>query len=63
MSAAMILLRQDMSHARKIREHEAYQARLEGLLRLAGQVLVDGDEVERADVAMQIDVFLGEVEA
>lgn len=63
MSAAMILLRQDASHARKIREHEAYQARLEGLLRLAGQVLVDGDEVERADVAMQIDVFLGEVEA
>lgn len=64
MSAAMMLLRQDASHARKIREHETYQARIEGLLRLAAQVLVDGDEGERADVARQIgDVMQQGVEA
>ena len=63
MSAAMMLLRQDVSHAAKIREHETYQARIMGLLRLAAQVLADGDDEERADVVRKIDELLGEVAA
>lgn len=63
MSAAMMLLRQDVSHAAKIREHLTYQARVEGLLRLAAQVLADGDDEERAEVVRQIDAVLGEVAA
>ena len=59
----MMLLRQDVAHAAKIREHETYQARIEGLLRLAAQVLADGDDMERADVVRQIDAVLGEVMA
>lgn len=61
MSAAMMLLRQDVAHAAKIRDHLTYQARVEGLLRLAAQVLADGDDEERADVVRQIDAVLGEV--
>lgn len=63
MSAAMMLLRQDVAHAAKIREHLTYQARVEGLLRLAAQVLREGDDEERADVVRQIDELLGEVAA
>lgn len=39
------------------------QAKAEGMLRLAARVLVDGDGVERADVARQITELLGEVAA
>lgn len=49
MSAAMMLLRQDVAHAAKIREHLTYQAR--------------GDDAERAEVVRQIDGLLGEVAA
>ena len=59
---AMSLLKQDHSHARKIREYEDQAkadqmriAQLEGMLRLARKVLVDGDEAERKDVAGQIN--------
>jgi hypothetical protein len=57
-SIGMALLHQDVSHAAKIREHLAYQAKLEGLLRLAAQVLTSGDAAERADVAGQIQIVL-----
>ncbi len=43
-------------------EYSVYQARLEGLLRLAAHVLMDGDDAERADVARQIGEVMGEVE-
>lgn len=59
-SIGMALLHQDVSHAAKIREHLAYQAKLEGLLRLAAQVLTSGDKAERADVAGQIECAIGE---
>ena len=64
---AMSLLKQDHSHARKIREYEDQAkadqvsiAKLEGALRLASKVLVDGDEAERKDVAGQINKILNE---
>lgn len=64
---AMSLLKQDHSHARKIREYEDQAkadqvsiAKLEGALRLASKVLVDGDEAERKDVAEQINKILNE---
>lgn len=53
-SRGLAFLRQDVGHAAKIREHLAYQARLEGVLQLASKVIVDGDEAERRDVAGQI---------
>jgi hypothetical protein len=53
-SRGLAFLRQDVSHAAKIREHLAYQARLEGVLQLASRVIIDGDEAERRDVAGQI---------
>ena len=56
---AMPLLKQDVAHMRKIKEHEAYQAKLEGVLGLAKRVLVDGDEAERVQVAQQIEMVLG----
>lgn len=66
-SRAMSLLKQDHSHARKIREYEDQAkadqvsiAKLEGALRLASKVLVDGDEAERKDVAEQINKILNE---
>lgn len=55
---ALSLLKQDVSHAAKIREHLTYQARLEGVLQLASRVIVDGDETERRDVAGQIQAVL-----
>lgn len=62
---AMSLLKQDHSHARKIREYEDQAktdqmriAKLEGILRLACRVLVDGDPAERRDVAGQIQSVL-----
>jgi hypothetical protein len=58
---AMSLLKQDHSHARKIREYDDQAkadqvriAKLEGVLQLASKVLVDGDEAERKDLAEQI---------
>lgn len=60
-SKAMSLLKQDVSHARRIREYEDQAkddqvriAKLEGALRLAIKVLVDGDQNEREQVAKQI---------
>lgn len=55
---ALSLLKQDDSHARKIREHLAYQAKIEGALQLAVRVLVDGDEAERKAVAAEIRTVL-----
>lgn len=53
MSAAMRMLREDVAHL----------ARLEGLLRLAAQVLADmqATESERAMVVRQINEVIGEV--
>ena len=60
-SLGMALLAQDVSHAAKIREHLAYQARLEGALRLAAHVLTDGDEFERQTTAQQIELVLEDI--
>ena len=49
--------------AHSMRKALTAQAKAEGMLRLAALVLVDGDGVERADVARQITELLGEVEA
>lgn len=57
-SKGMALLKQDVSHAAKIREHARYESRLEGLLQLASRVLLNGDEAERVDVAKQIQALL-----
>ena len=57
-SRAMMLLKQDVSHAAKIREHLGYESRLEGLLQLASRVLLNGDKAERDDVAAQIQALL-----
>jgi len=57
-SRGLAFLRQDVGHAAKIREHLAYQARLEGALRLARRVLADGDKAERLGVAEQIEAVL-----
>lgn len=59
-SLGMALLHQDVSHAHKIREHLAYQAKLEGILRLAAKVIIDGDQAEREQVAGQIECVLAE---
>jgi len=62
---AMSLLKQDHSHARKIREYEDQAkadqlriAKLEGMLRLARKVLIDGDAAERELVAEQIEKIM-----
>jgi hypothetical protein len=52
------LLKQDASHAAKIREHIRYESKLEGLLQLASRVLLNGDKAERDDVAVQIQALL-----
>ncbi len=57
-SIGMALLKQDVSHSRKISEHLTYQAKLEGALRLALNVLRDGDASERAAVAEQLQETL-----
>lgn len=57
-STAMALLKQDVSHAAKIREHVRYESKLEGILQLASRVLLNGDEAERVDVANQIQALL-----
>lgn len=64
---AMSLLKQDHSHARKIREYDDQAkadqvriAKLEGVLRLAVPVLRAGDDAERADVAASLEQVLGE---
>jgi hypothetical protein len=57
-SPAIMLLKQDVSHAAKIREHVRYESRLEGLLQLASRVLLNGDEAERVGVAKQIQALL-----
>lgn len=57
-SPAIMLLKQDVSHAAKIREHIRYESRLEGLLQLASRVLLNGDKAERDDVAKQIQDLL-----
>ena len=64
-SRAMSLLKQDHSHARKIREYDDQAkadqmriARLEGVLRLAVPVLRAGDDAERADVAASLEHVL-----
>lgn len=61
-SRGMACLKQDVAHSRRIREYEDQAkadqvriAKLEGALRLASKVLVDGDEAERKDVAKQIN--------
>lgn len=59
-SRSLAFLRQDVGHAAKIREHLTYQAKLEGLLQLAGKALLDGDEIERATIASQIEDLLGQ---
>ena len=67
---AMSLLKQDHSHARKIREYEDQAkadqvriAQLEGMLRLARKVLLYGDGAERKDVAGQIKKLLARGQA
>jgi hypothetical protein len=57
-SVGMALLKQDVGHAAKIREHVRYESKLEGLLQLASRVLLNGDEAERVDVAKQIQALL-----
>lgn len=57
-SRGMTLLKQDVSHAAKIREHLRYESKIEGLLQLASRVLLNGDEAERVDVAKQIQALL-----
>jgi hypothetical protein len=57
-SVGMALLKQDASHAAKIREHIRYESKLEGLLQLASRVLLNGDKAERDDVAVQIQALL-----
>lgn len=57
-SRGLAFLRQDVGHAKKIKEHQAREARLEAALRQAGRVLVDGDEIERAAIAKQIEALL-----
>ena len=58
MSVGMALLKQDVGHAAKIREHLGYESKLEGLLQLASRVLLNGDKTERIDVANQIQALL-----
>lgn len=65
---ALSLLKQDHSHARKIREYEDQAkadqmriAKLEGVLRLAVPVLRAGDDAERADVVGYLEHVLGEM--
>jgi hypothetical protein len=55
---AIMLLKQDVSHAAKLREHVRYESKLEGLLQLASRVLLNGDKAERDDVATQIQDLL-----
>lgn len=61
LSRGMTFLKQDVAHSRRIREYESRAkddqlriAKLEGALRLAIQVLADGDEAERVAVAEQL---------
>ena len=66
-SIGLALLKQDVSHAAKIKEYEADKksdqlriAKLEGVLRLAASVIRDGELSERAEVADRLDQILGE---
>lgn len=63
-SRGLAFLRQDVGHMRKIREHETREARLRSLLERAAQALIDGDGIEREQVARQIiDALNAGVEA
>ena len=57
-SRGLAFLRQDVGHAKKIKEHKTKEARYEAMLERAGQVLIDGDEIERAAIAKQIEALL-----
>lgn len=59
-SRGKAFLKQDVGHMRKIREHEYSEARMEALLELAKQALVDGNKKERTTIAKQIDALLGQ---
>jgi hypothetical protein len=66
-SIGLALLKQDVSHAARIKEYELAHkddqlriAKLEGVLRLAAQVLRDGKKVERSEVADRLDKILRE---
>lgn len=66
-SIGLALLRQDVGHAGKIKEHEAKHkadelriAKLEGALRLAVPVLKGGAKKERLAVAAQINELLAQ---
>lgn len=58
LSLGRSLLKQDVSHSTKIAAHLKYEAKLEGILRLAARVLIDGDRAEQLDVAEQIEAAL-----
>lgn len=66
-SLGLALLRQDVSHAARVKQYKATIdadqvriARLEGILRLAVPVLRNGPPEERADVAAQAEALLAE---
>lgn len=59
-SRGLAFLKQDVGHAAKIREHLTYQAKLEGLLQLAGKALLNGDKNERRTIAKQIEDLLAQ---
>lgn len=53
-SRGLAFLRQDVGHMRKIREHDAREARYKAALERAAQILIDGDAIEREVFARQI---------
>ena len=57
-SRGLAFLKQDGGHAKKIKEHQAREARYEAAMERAAQVLIDGDEIERAAIAKQIEALL-----
>lgn len=66
-SIGLALLKQDVSHAARIKEYESAHkadqlriAKLEGVVRLAAQVMRDGKKAERAEVADRLDKILRE---